>query len=218
MAEYDRLKTRQRAERDGWHQNLGLRVHRALSWLQRAEMCEDNDGRFVFLWVSFNAAYAQELYDLHNTGEQTKFNEFLGKLVELDEDKGLYRVIWQEFPSSIRVLLQNRYVFGPFWEYHQGRGTEVDWQQSFQKANAAASSALGAGDTGKVLGIVLSRLYVLRNQLVHGGATWDSSINRDQVRDGTAFMMKLVPVVIELMMDNSHTLWGDPAFPVTSRL
>lgn len=33
---------------------------------------------------------------------------------------------------------------------------------------------------------LLRRLYVLRNQLVHGSATWNSSANRAKVRDGTA--------------------------------
>ena len=32
-----------------------------LSWLHRAEQCEDEDGRFIFLWIAFNAAYAQDL-------------------------------------------------------------------------------------------------------------------------------------------------------------
>ena len=55
-----------------------------------------------------------------------------------------------------------------------------------------------------------------RNQLVHGGATWDSDVNRDQLRDCTRFLGKLVPLIIELMMDNPDTLWGDPSFPVVN--
>jgi len=55
------LKNRQRAERDKHHINLGLRVHRALSWLDRSEQCTDDyDGKFIFLWIAFNAAYANE--------------------------------------------------------------------------------------------------------------------------------------------------------------
>ena len=42
------LKNRQRTEREGWPEFLSLRVHRALSWLDRAERCEDDDGCFVF--------------------------------------------------------------------------------------------------------------------------------------------------------------------------
>jgi len=65
-----------------------------------------------------------------------------------------------------------------------------------------------------VLSIVLSRIYTLRNQLVHGGATWASSVNRDQLRDCTAFMAKLVPLVIEVMLDHPEALWGDAVYPV----
>lgn len=54
---YERLKQRHRAERDGHHENLTLRVHRSLSWLNRAEQAEDLDGQFIFLWIAFNAAY-----------------------------------------------------------------------------------------------------------------------------------------------------------------
>ena len=39
-----------------------LRMHRALSWLGRAETLtgEDEDLAFITLWIAFNAAYAQE--------------------------------------------------------------------------------------------------------------------------------------------------------------
>ena len=46
---YKELKSRQRSERDNYPLNLGLRVHRALSWLDRAEQCEDDlDAEFIF--------------------------------------------------------------------------------------------------------------------------------------------------------------------------
>jgi hypothetical protein len=61
---------------------------------------------------------------------------------------------------------------------------------------------------------VLSRIYTLRNQLIHGGATWGSSVNREQVRDCVGFMGKLVPLVIEVMLDHPETLWGDACYPV----
>ncbi len=65
-----------------------------------------------------------------------------------------------------------------------------------------------------MLSILFDRLYVLRNQLVHGGATWDSSANRDQVRDGAALLGCLLPVFINLMMDNPHREWAMPNYPV----
>ena len=74
--------------------------------------------------------------------------------------------------------------------------------------------ALGRQDTVSVLSIVLSRIYTLRNQLVHGGATWGSKVNREQLRDCANFMAKLVPLVIEVMMDHPEALWGDAVYPV----
>ena len=70
------LKTRRRAARENWPEFLALRVHRALSWLGRAERCEDDDGRCVFLWVAFNAADAGP----GRTLESQRFSDFLGRL------------------------------------------------------------------------------------------------------------------------------------------
>ena len=32
---------------------MGLRVHRSISWIGRAEDATDDDGRFIFLWIGF---------------------------------------------------------------------------------------------------------------------------------------------------------------------
>ena len=65
-----------------------------------------------------------------------------------------------------------------------------------------------------MLGIALSRIYTLRNQLIHGGATWGSKVNREQIRDCVALMSQLVPVILTIMMDHPETLWGDACYPV----
>ena len=212
--DYSALKTRQRVERDNYPVNLGVRVHRALSWLNRAEHCEDEDARFVFLWIAFNAAYANEIADRDRDPEQKVFGQFLKKLVDLDQDEVLYNLIWTEFSKSIRVLLDNQFVYQPFWDFHNGVLEEGEWKTQFERAKVAANKALGAHNTSVVLSIVLSRMYTLRNQLIHGGATWNSSVNREQLRDCSAFLGKLVPFIIQLMMDNPNTLWGDAAYPV----
>jgi hypothetical protein len=216
--DYERLKSRQRQERDAWPENLGLRVHRALSWLNRAEQLaeqDDLDGQFIFLWVAFNAAYATEIDEKYRESEQQTFRAFLEKLAGLDAaQKRFDALVWTEFPKSIRVLLDNRFVFADFWNWQNGSLPETEYKAKFAAANRAAHVALGRQDTVTVLSIVLSRIYVLRNQLVHGGATWGSSVNREQLRDCTNFMAKLVPLVIEIMMDQPETLWGQGVYPV----
>lgn len=88
---YETLKTRQRAERHAHHPNLALRVHRALSWLHRAEQLasgDAEDGRFIFLWIAFNAAYATEIDERYRLSEQATFRAFLQKLADLDAARG----------------------------------------------------------------------------------------------------------------------------------
>ena len=62
--------------------------------------------------------------------------------------------------------------------------------------------------------MLFDRLYVLRNQLVHGGATWNSSVNRDQVKDGARILAFIVPIFVDLMMDNPDRDWGAPYYTV----
>ena len=122
--------------------------------------------------------------------------------------------MWHAFPSNIRVLLDNPYVFQSFWDHQSGKISKAQWQQRFDAGKQRAKAALGARDTNGVLAVVFSRLYTLRNQLIHGGATWNGKINRDQLRDCVAILGQLVPLVIEIMLDNPNTLWGDACYPV----
>ena len=73
---------------------------------------------------------------------------------------------------------------------------------------------LSAQDTERVLYEVFVRLYTLRNQLMHGGATWNSSVNRAQVRDGRALLARVLPVMLGVMMDKSERFEGQPFYPV----
>jgi hypothetical protein len=220
-----RLKDKQRALRAGFALPLTLRVHRALSWLLRAHREEEDlDTRFIHLWIGFNAAYAGDLEraleDAETAGrlgtanERARFEGFFRTLVTLDSEGRIYNALWTRFPQEIRILLDNRYVFAPFWKYHAGLPGGGGWEISFEAAKRAANNALAAGSAPVVLSILFDRLYVLRNQLLHGGATWNSAANRAQVRDGAAILGHLLPLFIDLMMDNPDEDWAMPMYPV----
>lgn len=215
--EHATLKQRHRLVRAGHPISLTLRIHRALSWLNRAEQAQDIDGKFIFLWIAFNAAYAQELDNGDHASDKTTFMAFLQKLCDLDTDKRIDGLIWKEFSSSIRTLLDNPYVFHLFWEFQRGRIDEGEWKDRFASAKRAAQAALAGSNTPVLLSVIFNRLYTLRNQLIHGGATWNGKVNRDQLRDCTRLLGKLVPVIIALMMDNPNTLWGDAVYPVVDQ-
>ena len=49
---------------------------------------------------------------------------------------------------------------------------------------------------------------------MHGGATWNSSANREQLKDAVQFLSQLVPFIIDIMMNNPKELWGDAYYPL----
>ena len=101
------LKARQREIRKGFSTALALRTHRALSWLNRADQeLEDHDARFVFLWISFNAAYANEITDRREFSERRQLVNFMNRLVDSDREKLLYQMIWRRYSQPIRTHRQ----------------------------------------------------------------------------------------------------------------
>lgn len=213
---FEELKTKQRRIRDGFPQTMGLRIHRSISWIGRSEACgDDHDGRFIFLWIAFNAAYADEReFQSIAPGERAAFLDYFGKLVARDTERLIYTALWNEFSGPIRMLMQNRFVFNPFWQHQNGIEGFENWQAKFTESSRRFAQAFQTGDTVRVLSFVFDRLYVLRNQLVHGGATWNSAVNRSQVRDGASILHFLMPIFINLMMDNPEANWGRSFYPV----
>ncbi|MCK8045344.1 HEPN domain-containing protein [Shewanella sp. 1CM18E] len=214
MSIYDQLKARHRQERDSYPQNLSVRVHRALSWLNKAEQCTDDDSRFTFLWVAFNAAYAQDFEQKQQFGERFRYQKFLSKLVKIDSNNLLSQIVWDNYSGDIRAILSNEFILQQYWDFHSGRITEGQWKESLAFAKSLSNRALGNSNTAEVLAILFSRLYTLRNQIIHGGATFDSSANRKQLRDCTNILEKIIPVIIRLMMDGQNQIWGEPVYPL----
>jgi hypothetical protein len=212
---YEALKAKQRSLRDRFHENLGLRIHRALSWLHRAELAsEDADARFIFLWIAFNATYAEDVPDGITISERSVFDGFFQRILGFDHEQKIYNAIWNRFTGPIRLLLDNRYVFQPFWNHHNNIYGYADWEERFHRSKTRLHQAIVEKNTRIILATVFDRLYVLRNQLIHGGATWNSSVNRVQIHDGTEILGFIVPVFISLMMDNPTLAWAPPYYPV----
>ena len=211
-SDFAALKARQRALRAGWPQDFGLRIHRSISWIGRAERESGDDAAaFLFLWIAFNAAYGGERFV---TGERDAFGTFFHRLDRLDRDRRLYGIVWTRFAGPIRLFLDNHYVFAPFWSHQHGEPEAADWKSRFARAKRRFHAALRDVDTVTILSMLFDRLYVLRNQLMHGGATWNSAVNRDQLHDGAAILASFLPVMIDLMMDAPGEDWGVPIYPV----
>ncbi|MEZ8882543.1 HEPN domain-containing protein [Vibrio sp. 10N.222.51.C8] len=211
---YERLKSKHREVREQHTRSLAVRVHRALSWLNKAEQSGDLDSQFIFYWIAFNAAYAQHIDRSILMSERGKFQQFLSKIVSLDNEGQLAEFVWQEYTNTIRVVLNNEFIFESYWDAQNGTVSQDEWKQLRTKSIHASHLALASEQTEIVLSIVFSRLYTLRNQLLHGGATWNGKVNRQQIADCTAIMAKVIPLLIEIMMNHPNELWGDSIYPV----
>lgn len=206
------LKHRHRAIRDTQSEALRTRIHRALSWLARAEReADDPDARFLFLWIAFNAAYASEFGFEHTEREQSR--SFIATLLANDTKNRLQATLLHDFTGPVRVLIENKFVFEPFWKALRDHDSSGHWEKQFAASKRVALKALLDRDTATVLSVVLDRLYVLRNQLVHGGATWRGKANRAQVKDGARVLGALVPVIVEVMIESQGADFGGISFP-----
>ena len=138
---FDYLKAKQRSSREGFPPDFGLRIHRAISWLGRSESEEGDDAaRFLFLWIAFNAAYADERG--RRDEERDAFRDFFEQLQELDAEHRIYNSVWERFPASIRMFLENRFVFAPFWAFHNGVAGYENWEDRFAAAKRAFNQAI----------------------------------------------------------------------------
>lgn len=214
VLDYASLKAKHRALRAGFPDGHALRMHRSLSWLNRAEQDRDDpDVRFILLWISFNAAYASEV-QTDATDAREEFRSYFELLVKHDRDQRIYSAVWTRFPHEIRLLLSNEFIFAPYWKHKNGAPGYENWRERLDRSSRSINAAMAACDTVLILCVVFDRLYVLRNQLVHGGATWNGRMNRDQVRDGAAVLTWLLPIFIDIMMDHPKAAWGEPFYPV----
>ena len=208
-----RLKSKLKALDRSHDEGFYIRLHRAISWLKAAEENDDcQDLQIISYWISLNSCYAIS-GDVDRFAESSKLTEFFEKVIEADKHGTIYKLFWTEFPGMIRVLLNNQYIYNRYWLYQ--RGQVSGWKEEFERDNLRAVRLLQNPDRSvELIQLAMRRLYQMRNQLIHGGATYKSSVNRDQVRDSANLLGRLIPLIIGIMLDNPEEAWGDIYYPV----
>ncbi|MCY4601273.1 MAG: HEPN domain-containing protein [Acidobacteria bacterium] len=210
--------------------NLNLRLRRALSWLERAEHAHregDHDTAFILYWIAFNSVYGQSGSaddDYQPRQERAGQHAYLGKIARLYP---ALRAAFdtQQLPDAVYALLESKYVYEPFWRSRAGASRYREWATQFKQLRYRIASRMrrlrattidADANIESVLCEVFDRVYTLRNQLMHGGATWNSSVNREQVMMGTAAIATLLPCFIDAMIENPDAGWGSPRYPVVN--
>ena len=213
---YDALKAKQRRKMSVFDNDVWLRIYRSLSWLQRAEVepWDDLDAKFIYYWIAFNAAYGREREFGGDETERDALMDFFRKAALVDRRNKLGQYVFTLIPRIMESLVANKFVFRDFWEHYNGRG-HSNWRTRLNESVDRVRIDIHRRDSVRVLTTVFERLYVLRNQLIHGGATWNSRVNREQVELAANIMGYTIPVFIDLMMDRPDFFnGGRPYYPV----
>ena len=214
--------------------DLQRRLQRSKSWLERASSEQDIDTKYILLWVAFNAAYALERNaakeELGKAGEDGKLRDpadwqlrkrFFARLTSV-RYRQLYGTIRARLWEPVARIMENEYVFRGFWD--SLTDDQFDWAHwqhkgDFESRRDEVMRQLKRGraeaeNTGYILRQVFDRLGVLRNQLMHGCATRQGTLNRRQVVEGTQILEVLVPLFVDIMADNPEEGWGKISYPV----
>ena len=212
------LRAKYRSKEDGLRAsgkaNLCIRMHRALSWAERGQKeieRDDPDAAFIFHWIGFDAICSGQH---RNQASKEKIRKFLVTTVNANRE-AIYNLVIARESKTVLTLAANAYVFKPFWNHYYKSMESQDWAYSLIESVKQTIRNLESGKFGTfgTLKILFDCLIELRNQLVHGGSTWQSYVNRDQVRDGAMIMSQLLPVFLNLVMDSPDSFNTDIGSP-----
>ena len=194
-----------------------IRWRRFESWNEQAIEhfnVTDFDTSFILNWIALNS-----LYSVHHETDASEYRElnvlipFLKKVCSLDANREIYDVFWTTYSDSIRGLVDSWYVYPKYWANEGGDPSAIDWQDQHEKTRLWIQRAIVRPENiDRVLVHVIRLLYVLRNQLVHGSATYGGSLNRSQVTLSAKLLHNLVPIVGRIFNANSKEDWGKPQY------
>ena len=190
------------------------RIERCESWIAQAITHEGNvDVAFICWWIAFNSLYGDDNENPEKPEERKRQQDFFKKIVSRDGENRIYNAIFglEMYSDSINTLITNEYAFDLFWLSKNAK-RKINWKREFAKRQSEYEKAFDGKKTERILWHLFSRLYVLRNQIMHGGATWNSRRNRDSVGDGWEILKFLVPVFLDIIKTNSDMELGKPYY------
>ena len=78
------------------------RIRRAFSWLERSEKARSNEGKFIFLWIAFNAAYGGEptIMDDPPLPENRLIRNFLREIQKRDEHDKIGAILLEKHSAT----------------------------------------------------------------------------------------------------------------------
>ena len=207
--------TRDRLVREGREEDLRIRVHRACAALRQAERAESDgsadgeDASLVFRWVALNALYGDWDWDRGMpAGDRLSLDRFTSEVVRVDAKARLHRSL-EVHAADARVLLESPFLIDRFW-------SDGEWDQVRPRRGRARTfdEELRGARVAAALHRTLMAIYFLRCQVVHGGATLGSGVNRVTVEPASRLLRTLTGQIIAVTMEHGLEMsWGELCYP-----
>ena len=196
-------------------ESFRVRLHRSLSWAQQMETHQEEDRvdeAFLCSWIALNALFARWDDDLQQClPERQSMQRLIDQCLILDQDRILLKCL-QDLHWHIEQLLSNKYLDTRFWR-------ELDQDKNEHQADDFSKRYeffLRKGQ-GVLLSQTLLKVYLMRNQLMHGAATYNSDMNRHTLLLCSHIVDQLLRRFLFLLTDGykpSIDLGGLPYPPV----
>lgn len=206
-----RFKQRQQ-ETGGVYQNWQIRVHRALSWMKRAEDLPADtqpEARFLFLWIALNSLYArwnarENLPDKDAAAREDFLREFCRM------DGNAIGQFLRAHKPIIKKLLGDKFLWYLFWANPESPDVERRAKEDLFHLDGN----LKKQDYFRVLVQLLYRAAVLRGQIVHGASTGGSKLNRESLSNAAELLGELIPLILHTVIEHGdHNDWPDLCYP-----
>lgn len=188
-----------------------VRFHRACSWLQRVEQITDGDLDLALLnqWIAFNSLYGQ--WD-HAAREPVSDNEcwrhFLERMLALDQRSHVVDALMDNKPLVMSIF-DDEFLSRYYWQEPTGKRASQSKKTMYE-----ARTWYLQGNWLLILDRLFERIYFLRCQLVHGGATYNSSLNRTAIRRCKQAMDHLLRAFLLVWINfGSEEDWGIMCYP-----
>jgi hypothetical protein len=191
------------------NQDFSIRIWRGLSWLERAESLETDDleGRFISSWIAFNALYGRLDDDQRPWGDRESWGAFLAQVWRLDNHGYIYKLM-QKRQLRIMRIIEDKYLSAVFWE--NGGSAKKQIKRELRDSLAC----VGTANASKVLHLLFERLYVMRNQVMHGASTKGSKLNRRAMRECGTLLVELIQTMLAVVIERGvGEDWGNVCFP-----
>lgn len=189
-----------------------IRFHRACSWLQQAEQLTDKadlDMALLNRWIAFNALYGQwDESAREPVADHACWRAFVDRILVLDGADCMAETL-TENRRLVMAILDDEFLSRYFWQEPTDRRASKS-----RKAKYDARTWYLQGNWTLLLDRLIERIYLLRCQLVHGAATYNSSLNRTATRHCSMMLDHLLHAMLTIWVDNGvDEDWGAMCYP-----